>query len=212
MVVCFDSSSEDDCNWMMLVRPATDHGHQNLTAYQQDDDLYFNTSQVWASIPDLSRFWNTATGTRFFYFFFPPGLHLVLQLLMKPVYSSFFHWLFVHTGRAPGNRAEGLVRSFLCQKDGEAHAQVSTPATTTTTSSRYMTLQHQVAVSPVCLGVFLCYTNGSFLCAKTETPEESGVHVPSVAEENSAGKIENIHHLQAGHPIKVPFCLCTGLF
>ncbi|XP_068187461.1 PR domain zinc finger protein 15 [Antennarius striatus] len=45
MLVCFDSSSEDDCNWMMLVRPATDHKHQNLTVYQQDDDLYFNTSR-----------------------------------------------------------------------------------------------------------------------------------------------------------------------
>uniref|UniRef100_A0A673MBF0 PR domain zinc finger protein 15-like n=1 Tax=Sinocyclocheilus rhinocerous TaxID=307959 RepID=A0A673MBF0_9TELE len=44
-VVCFDTSNEDDCNWMMLVRPATDHKHQNLTAYQQDDDVYFNTSQ-----------------------------------------------------------------------------------------------------------------------------------------------------------------------
>ena len=46
VVVCFDSSSEEDCNWMMLVRPATDYKHQNLTAYQQDDDVYFNTSQV----------------------------------------------------------------------------------------------------------------------------------------------------------------------
>uniref|UniRef100_A0A3Q3RQ41 PR/SET domain 15 n=1 Tax=Mastacembelus armatus TaxID=205130 RepID=A0A3Q3RQ41_9TELE len=45
MVVCFDSSSEEDCNWMMLVRPATDYKHQNLTAYQQDDEVYFNTSQ-----------------------------------------------------------------------------------------------------------------------------------------------------------------------
>ncbi|XP_062342029.1 PR domain zinc finger protein 15 [Osmerus eperlanus] len=44
-VVCFDSTNEDDCNWMMLVRPATDHTHQNLTAYQQDDGIYFNTSQ-----------------------------------------------------------------------------------------------------------------------------------------------------------------------
>ncbi|GAA6084474.1 PR domain zinc finger protein 15 isoform X3 [Tachysurus ichikawai] len=44
-VVCLDTSNEDDCNWMMLVRPATDHTHQNLTAYQQDDELYFNTSQ-----------------------------------------------------------------------------------------------------------------------------------------------------------------------
>ncbi|XP_067288816.1 PR domain zinc finger protein 15 [Pseudorasbora parva] len=44
-VVFFDTSNEDDCNWMMMVRPATDHKHQNLTAYQQDDDVYFNTSQ-----------------------------------------------------------------------------------------------------------------------------------------------------------------------
>uniref|UniRef100_A0A3B3QC11 PR/SET domain 15 n=1 Tax=Paramormyrops kingsleyae TaxID=1676925 RepID=A0A3B3QC11_9TELE len=44
-VVCFDTTNEDDCNWMMLVRPATDHTHQNLTAYQQEDEVYFNTSQ-----------------------------------------------------------------------------------------------------------------------------------------------------------------------
>uniref|UniRef100_A0AAY5KCY4 PR/SET domain 15 n=1 Tax=Esox lucius TaxID=8010 RepID=A0AAY5KCY4_ESOLU len=45
LVICFDSSNEDDCNWMMLVRPATEHQHQNLTAYQQDNEVYFNTSQ-----------------------------------------------------------------------------------------------------------------------------------------------------------------------
>ncbi|KAK9536124.1 hypothetical protein VZT92_005934 [Zoarces viviparus] len=45
VVVCFDSSSEEDCNWMMLVRTAADHTHQNLSVYQQDDDVYFNTSQ-----------------------------------------------------------------------------------------------------------------------------------------------------------------------
>ncbi|XP_061754172.1 PR domain zinc finger protein 15 [Nerophis ophidion] len=44
-MVCFDTSSEDDCNWMMLVRPATDHQHQNLTAYQQNDEVFFNTIQ-----------------------------------------------------------------------------------------------------------------------------------------------------------------------
>ncbi|XP_063060264.1 PR domain zinc finger protein 15 [Engraulis encrasicolus] len=43
--IWFDTSNEDDCNWMMMVRPATDHTHQNLTAYQQDDEVYFNTSQ-----------------------------------------------------------------------------------------------------------------------------------------------------------------------
>ncbi|XP_066555641.1 PR domain zinc finger protein 15 isoform X2 [Amia ocellicauda] len=45
VVVCFDSTNEDDCNWMMLVRPATDYKHQNLNAYQQDNEVYFNTSQ-----------------------------------------------------------------------------------------------------------------------------------------------------------------------
>ncbi|XP_018610604.1 PR domain zinc finger protein 15 isoform X1 [Scleropages formosus] len=45
VVVCFDTSNEDDCNWMMLVRPAADYKHQNLTAYQQDDEVYFNTSR-----------------------------------------------------------------------------------------------------------------------------------------------------------------------
>ncbi|XP_030648092.1 PR domain zinc finger protein 15 [Chanos chanos] len=44
-VICFDTSNEEDCNWMILVRPASDHKHQNLTAYQQDDEIYFNTSQ-----------------------------------------------------------------------------------------------------------------------------------------------------------------------
>uniref|UniRef100_A0A8C4RNI3 PR/SET domain 15 n=1 Tax=Erpetoichthys calabaricus TaxID=27687 RepID=A0A8C4RNI3_ERPCA len=45
LVVSFDTSNEDDCNWMMLVRPATDYKHQNLTAYQQDNEIYFTTSQ-----------------------------------------------------------------------------------------------------------------------------------------------------------------------
>lgn len=41
--VCFDTSHEDDCNWMMLVRPAADAEHQNLTAYQRGSDVYFTT-------------------------------------------------------------------------------------------------------------------------------------------------------------------------
>ncbi|XP_036207288.1 PR domain zinc finger protein 15 isoform X2 [Myotis myotis] len=43
--VCFDTSNEDDCNWMMLVRPAVEPEHQNLTAYQHDNDVYFTTSR-----------------------------------------------------------------------------------------------------------------------------------------------------------------------
>ncbi|XP_062906495.1 PR domain zinc finger protein 15 isoform X3 [Mobula hypostoma] len=43
--VCFDTANEEDCNWMIFVRPATDYSHQNLTAYQQSHDIYFNTLQ-----------------------------------------------------------------------------------------------------------------------------------------------------------------------
>uniref|UniRef100_A0A2K6FCZ7 PR domain zinc finger protein 15 n=2 Tax=Propithecus coquereli TaxID=379532 RepID=A0A2K6FCZ7_PROCO len=43
--VCFDTSNEDDCNWMMLVRPAAEPAHQNLTAYQHGSDVYFTTSR-----------------------------------------------------------------------------------------------------------------------------------------------------------------------
>ncbi|XP_071884637.1 PR domain zinc finger protein 15 isoform X3 [Anas platyrhynchos] len=44
-LVYFDTSNEDDCNWMMMVRPATEHKHQNLTAFQHDNDIYFTTSR-----------------------------------------------------------------------------------------------------------------------------------------------------------------------
>ncbi|XP_057553375.1 PR domain zinc finger protein 15 isoform X3 [Hippopotamus amphibius kiboko] len=43
--VCFDTSNEDDCNWMMLVRPAAEPSHQNLTAFQHGSDVYFTTSR-----------------------------------------------------------------------------------------------------------------------------------------------------------------------
>lgn len=43
--VCFDTSNEDDCNWMMLVRPAAEPEHQNLTAFQHGSDVYFTTSR-----------------------------------------------------------------------------------------------------------------------------------------------------------------------
>ncbi|XP_060090205.1 PR domain zinc finger protein 15 isoform X1 [Heteronotia binoei] len=43
--VYFDTSNEDDCNWMMMVRPATQYEHQNLTAFQHDNEIYFTTSR-----------------------------------------------------------------------------------------------------------------------------------------------------------------------
>ncbi|XP_070606561.1 PR domain zinc finger protein 15 isoform X2 [Erythrolamprus reginae] len=43
--IYFDTSNEDDCNWMMMVRPASLYEHQNLTAFQHDNDIYFTTSR-----------------------------------------------------------------------------------------------------------------------------------------------------------------------
>uniref|UniRef100_A0A8D0ED75 PR domain zinc finger protein 15 n=1 Tax=Salvator merianae TaxID=96440 RepID=A0A8D0ED75_SALMN len=43
--VYFDTSNEDDCNWMMMVRPASQYEHQNLTAFQHENDIYFTTSR-----------------------------------------------------------------------------------------------------------------------------------------------------------------------
>ncbi|XP_042189932.1 PR domain zinc finger protein 15-like, partial [Callorhinchus milii] len=44
-VVYFDKANEEDCNWMIFVRPATDVKHQNLSAYQQNVEVYFTTLQ-----------------------------------------------------------------------------------------------------------------------------------------------------------------------
>ncbi|XP_053561877.1 PR domain zinc finger protein 15 [Bombina bombina] len=45
VVMFFDTSNEEECNWMMLVRPAKDYSHQNLTALQYGNDIYFTTSR-----------------------------------------------------------------------------------------------------------------------------------------------------------------------
>ncbi|RVE63461.1 hypothetical protein OJAV_G00136510 [Oryzias javanicus] len=80
VVLCLDRSSEEDCNWMMLVRPATDHRHQNLTAYQQDDDIYFNTSQDVLPGTEL-RVWYGAFYAKKME---KPSLKPPLQSLMSP--------------------------------------------------------------------------------------------------------------------------------
>lgn len=105
-MVCLDSSSENDCNWMMLVRPASDRNNQNLTAYQQDDDIYFNTSQVLLTACTL--FGNVLL------------LHNSGVIGNKEYYPIYYEF----SGRATRSGAEGLVWSFLCQKDGQTHAQV----------------------------------------------------------------------------------------
>ncbi|XP_053311705.1 PR domain zinc finger protein 15 isoform X2 [Spea bombifrons] len=58
-IVFFDTSSENDCNWMMLVRPAKDFSHQNLTAFQHGGDVYFTTSRDIAAGTEL-RVWYAA--------------------------------------------------------------------------------------------------------------------------------------------------------
>nr|DBA34537.1 TPA: hypothetical protein GDO54_002088 [Pyxicephalus adspersus] len=59
MVMLFDTSSEYECNWMMLVRPATDFSHQNLTAFQHGNDIFFTTSRDIAAGTEL-RVWYAA--------------------------------------------------------------------------------------------------------------------------------------------------------
>jgi len=36
-----DAREEDQCNWMMFVRPASNSVEQNLVAYQHGSDIYF---------------------------------------------------------------------------------------------------------------------------------------------------------------------------
>ncbi|XP_077335981.1 PR domain zinc finger protein 15 isoform X2 [Lithobates pipiens] len=59
MMMLFDTSSEYECNWMMLVRPATEFSHQNLTAFQHGNDIFFTTSQAIAAGTEL-RVWYAA--------------------------------------------------------------------------------------------------------------------------------------------------------
>ncbi|KAM4700014.1 PR domain zinc finger protein 15 isoform 2-T2 [Discoglossus pictus] len=59
LVMLFDTLNEDDCNWMMLVKPAKDFAHQNLTAFQQGSDIYFTTSRDIAAGTEL-RVWYAA--------------------------------------------------------------------------------------------------------------------------------------------------------
>uniref|UniRef100_G1KE00 SET domain-containing protein n=1 Tax=Anolis carolinensis TaxID=28377 RepID=G1KE00_ANOCA len=84
--VYFDTSNEDDCNWMMMVRPANQYDHQNLTAFQHENDIYFTTSRdippgtelrVWYAAfyakkmekPVLKQVTSISNGTLAFFFF-----------------------------------------------------------------------------------------------------------------------------------------------
>ncbi|XP_063812753.1 LOW QUALITY PROTEIN: PR domain zinc finger protein 15 [Pseudophryne corroboree] len=59
LVMLLDTYSEHDCNWMMLVRPAMAFTHQNLTAFQHGNEIYFTTSQDIAAGTEL-RVWYAA--------------------------------------------------------------------------------------------------------------------------------------------------------
>ena len=37
-----DAHDEDQCNWMMFVRPAANPAEQNLVTYQHGSDIYFS--------------------------------------------------------------------------------------------------------------------------------------------------------------------------
>lgn len=39
----YDPVDENQCNWMMFVRPASVYSEQNLVAYQFRHDIYFST-------------------------------------------------------------------------------------------------------------------------------------------------------------------------
>ncbi|CAD5113201.1 DgyrCDS2388 [Dimorphilus gyrociliatus] len=63
-IVYIQATDESICNWMMFVRPATDHRHQNLMAYQHGGHIYYNALRdidvreelrVWYAPPYAAR-------------------------------------------------------------------------------------------------------------------------------------------------------------
>ena len=50
--VCLDTTDENECNWLCLVRAAMSSADQNCIAYQLGCDIYYNTTR---SVP--SRAW-----------------------------------------------------------------------------------------------------------------------------------------------------------
>ncbi|KAI8484193.1 PR domain zinc finger protein 10 [Branchiostoma belcheri] len=39
----YDLTNEDECNWMMFVKPAANHMEQNLVAYQHGNEIFYTT-------------------------------------------------------------------------------------------------------------------------------------------------------------------------
>lgn len=39
----FDLTNEEQCNWMMFVRPAQNHLEQNLVAYQYGSEIFYTS-------------------------------------------------------------------------------------------------------------------------------------------------------------------------
>ncbi|XP_037597992.1 PR domain zinc finger protein 15 isoform X5 [Cebus imitator] len=99
--VCFDTSNEDDCNWMMLVRPAAEAEHQNLTAYQHGSDVYFTTSRDIPPGTEL-RVWYAA--------FYAKKMD---KPMLKQACSSAHEHLLGHLEQAkslpPGSQSEAAV-------------------------------------------------------------------------------------------------------
>ncbi|XP_077422851.1 PR domain zinc finger protein 10 isoform X2 [Vanacampus margaritifer] len=59
-----DLSDEDNCNWMMFVRPAQNHLEQNLVAYQYGADIFYTTIKNIEPKQEL-KVWYAATYAEF---------------------------------------------------------------------------------------------------------------------------------------------------
>ncbi|KAM5281002.1 PR domain zinc finger protein 15 isoform 4-T4 [Ctenodactylus gundi] len=104
--VCFDTSNEDDCNWMMLVRPAAEPAHQNLTAFQHGSDVYFTTSRDIPPGTEL-RVWYAA--------FYAKKMD---KPMLKQACSSSREHLLVHLAQAKG-LPPGSQPEAASQKESE---------------------------------------------------------------------------------------------
>uniref|UniRef100_D6RIL7 PR domain containing 15 n=1 Tax=Mus musculus TaxID=10090 RepID=D6RIL7_MOUSE len=106
--VCFDTSNEDDCNWMMLVRPALEPGHQNLTAYQHGSDVYFTTSKDIPAGTEL-RVWYAA--------FYAKKMD---KPMLKQACSSVQEHLLGHLEQAKSLPAGGQQHEAASEKEPDA--------------------------------------------------------------------------------------------
>lgn len=61
-VTYLEASDENQCNWMMFVRPATSYAEQNLVAFQRGPGIYFSTIKAIEARQELKVFVNDPRG------------------------------------------------------------------------------------------------------------------------------------------------------